>query len=1485
MDNEKRAKIAALTGQTKNLLSDAAAVLQEKPAEIAQTLAFASRFPTQSFNNAVLLHSQMPTAQYVASFAQWKQLGYAVKRGQKGLHVIRPHTERVFVVQENGMDVIHSAADASPEEKAAMQAGTLQTKVRTSYAAATVFDVSQTVRTAAAKSLPSEVRYSPAQLLSAFSEYAEQLGCSITDIAELSQTEKLATLADRLGNEIAGNAQFQSVSVRDFSADALSLMFRTRAGLPLTDTRMQQFTQYYNDCQSSRFNLNHTLRAVSDLYASSMAELALLLEQVRQSPEAIQAAKLEEERRRIPEQISEQQQKAEKAEIKQERAAAITATAEAAASETVVCQRIFVNLTGTLCQFRPNATPHQLQQPGFFRGLSPYPNVVDAVHKLAADPSKEVFILSSALHPASILEKNQWLNTYLPQIDNTHRLFPTHGTELSTAVPGGVQNSDVLLDDYTRNLQQWPGQAIKLISDINQQHGSWTSSAKESEGAAVRYDRPADGLVQDIDSLIQQREHLPDMTLAERQTYLHTVRESVKETVSVNSNSSPAARKAMDTLLRGRNQFPCNLTDGTLSYFPFANQEQYETLLTPTERSRFDALIYDSEAPQPPEKQIVHSQEELNAVQPDTPNQLVLGFGNAATPAEIRQAFLNPVLVPGSYSANVYENAQVEAHGAARIHAFGNSVVHAFDSTSVEANEQSTVIARQTSNVRAGQESTVHALDRASVQAFDHANAILHDTSTAELRGESHGAAYDRSSLRALEHSHAVRAGNSRVAIQDTATVERIVSNQQAVSGTQWIVRSQAELDQVPPEYPGAVLVNFGTPETPAQISQSYIMPVSVIGSHVAEAFHEAKIVARDTAQITARDASTIYAMDLSQVNALDNSHVFAKDGSSVFLHDASTAEQADSSIVLNQHGHAETGNEVRKVTTQEELNAVPEDYNGRIVVNFGTEDAPAQIAQNYAQPVLVPDKYVAAARNDSHVHAADNASVYAFENSRIVGYGSSYLELNENSVAELYEQAVGNLYGTATAIVHDTASLAAYEESTVEAHGSSTVDARDHATVDAYEFAQVSANNAATVRTHGDDVVTKMHGGSVLTPAESASTVVAHAEPEKVVSPAASMAVEKEPEKLVQQQAPHETPQPQKKTYQERRAEWDRQKAEETDFIKHRVNILDVAEDLGYTVTRQGLHDSLQEHDSVVFYPSNTFSRFSRTGPDGQVMGGSTVDFVMHFDQEDGLGLGIHNAGDAIKYLKERYMGISAEQTYHPRQQKPRQPEKKPFRLPEKSADMRKAVQYLHHDRGISSSVIEQCTQRGLLYQNKGMAIFVGMNAQGKAVYAARQGTEKPQPGKRSYKCDVAGSDQHVGWYVDNHADKLYVTEAPIDAMSLMTLREQGGHDAMNSNYLALNGTSKAYILYERLKADPSIKSVVLALDNDKAGLDADQKIQDYMHKNLPNVSVSAWKVPEGKDVNEYLLCKKEKARSAQQDQPTRTMPQPAAPQMAANM
>lgn len=150
-------------------------------------------------------------------------------------------------------------------------------------------------------------------------------------------------------------------------------------------------------------------------------------------------------------------------------------------------QRYFFDMDGTLAVFRKLSTFEDLLQPGYFRKLPPMDRVIRAVKLLMQRENVEVFILSSYLTESNtaLKEKNLWLDKYLPEIDQNHRIFVPCGQCKKDYVPN-PSPKDRLVDDYGLNLNAWHGLAIKIYNGIN------GTSGRVWSGPSVHYlDHPS----------------------------------------------------------------------------------------------------------------------------------------------------------------------------------------------------------------------------------------------------------------------------------------------------------------------------------------------------------------------------------------------------------------------------------------------------------------------------------------------------------------------------------------------------------------------------------------------------------------------------------------------------------------------------------------------------------------------------------------------------------------------------------------------------------------------------------------------------------------------------------------------------------------------------------------------------------------------------------------------------------------------------------
>lgn len=179
-----------------------------------------------------------------------------------------------------------------------------------------------------------------------------------------------------------------------------------------------------------------------------------------------------------------------------------------------VVSRLFVDMDGTLAAFRKVTALEELYERGYFSGLRPQENVVTAIRRLARDPSVQVYVLSAALFDShyALDEKNSWLDRYLPELGREQRIFVPCGESKALYISSHLCPEDILLDDYTVNLEDWRmhgGTGIKLLNGINHTRRSWDGARLSmarlpgqladalltvAKGGMIRDDRPQDQL-------------------------------------------------------------------------------------------------------------------------------------------------------------------------------------------------------------------------------------------------------------------------------------------------------------------------------------------------------------------------------------------------------------------------------------------------------------------------------------------------------------------------------------------------------------------------------------------------------------------------------------------------------------------------------------------------------------------------------------------------------------------------------------------------------------------------------------------------------------------------------------------------------------------------------------------------------------------------------------------------------------------------------
>lgn len=273
------------------------------------------------------------------------------------------------------------------------------------------------------------------------------------------------------------------------------------------------------------------------------------------------------------------------------------------------------------------------------------------------------------------------------------------------------------------------------------------------------------------------------------------------------------------------------------------------------------------------------------------------------------------------------------------------------------------------------------------------------------------------------------------------------------------------------------------------------------------------------------------------------------------------------------------------------------------------------------------------------------------------------------------------------------------------------------------------------------------------------------------------------------------------------------------TQAIKDNISIVEYAERMGlHPVRRGGQRESwtLKEHDSLVIKPDNKHSYqwfiWNSTGQKGSV-----IDFAAAIN-----GWSIPQAISELRKelgSYERPPIRAAPPQSAPAQHKPDTKPNTDLTLPAVSRNGQGRVfAYLCKTRGLSGSIVSALVHEKKIYQDiRGNAVFVGMDYDGKTKYGTIRGTHSDI----QFRGDVSGSDKKIGFsmgLVGESPARLFVCEAPIDAISIASMLEHFGRDPKAYAYLALGGTATNALEYH-LAHHPQLKTIYLCQDNDTAG------------------------------------------------------------------
>ncbi|CEJ75504.1 DNA repair protein [[Clostridium] sordellii] len=121
----------------------------QSPEDMKKYLDFMSKFYKYSPRNIALIENQFMVAKAVGSFKFWKDNGFTVNKGEKGIKILVPTKVKYIILDDEN---IKQLKYATKEEKEKVKKGILQTIEKQYYKTGYVFEISQT--NATEKDLP-----------------------------------------------------------------------------------------------------------------------------------------------------------------------------------------------------------------------------------------------------------------------------------------------------------------------------------------------------------------------------------------------------------------------------------------------------------------------------------------------------------------------------------------------------------------------------------------------------------------------------------------------------------------------------------------------------------------------------------------------------------------------------------------------------------------------------------------------------------------------------------------------------------------------------------------------------------------------------------------------------------------------------------------------------------------------------------------------------------------------------------------------------------------------------------------------------------------------------------------------------------------------------------------------------------------------------------------------------------------------------------
>lgn len=138
-------------------------------------------------------------------------------------------------------------------------------------------------------------------------------------------------------------------------------------------------------------------------------------------------------------------------------------------------KKFFIDMDGVIARWDTSSSVEDTYKKDYFRKLNPESLLIEVVLDLVKK-GYEVSILSHVYNAIASEEKTDWLKQN--GLGSLQKVFVPVGEAKHNFIPNNLNCVNILVDDYTKNLNEWEKNkenniGIKVYNGINGSKGTW----------------------------------------------------------------------------------------------------------------------------------------------------------------------------------------------------------------------------------------------------------------------------------------------------------------------------------------------------------------------------------------------------------------------------------------------------------------------------------------------------------------------------------------------------------------------------------------------------------------------------------------------------------------------------------------------------------------------------------------------------------------------------------------------------------------------------------------------------------------------------------------------------------------------------------------------------------------------------------------------------------------------------------------------------